>query len=178
VLKGVSIGAEPPGGEALGTALSESPIGTRATTPEGEPEEHDLEPSWTQGLPFSFSTYRARLIFEALQSAQNEESYRLRILDNFAIAGIDARAPYLQGKLPSARVLYRLGIVYRTIRLEGVPVKEPRRKGKLLESGETLMPGESVEHEGQRWTVDTVNRLARPTEYTISRAEQVPEPDA
>jgi hypothetical protein len=178
VLNGVSIGAEPPGDEALSTALSETPIGTRATTSEGEPEEHHLPGSWSGDPQFSFSTYRAQLIFEALQSTRDPESYRLRILDNFAIAGIDARAPYLQGKLPSARVLYRLGIVYRTIRLESVPVKEPRRKGKILGPGETLMPGESLEYEGQRWTVDTVNRLARPTEYTISRAEQVPEPDA
>jgi hypothetical protein len=109
---------------------------------------------------------------------RDAESYRRRILDNFAIAGIDARAPYLQGKLPSARVLYRLGIVYRTIRLTGVAVEEPRRKGKILEPGETLMTGENLEYRGQLWTVDTVNRLARPTEYTISRAEQVPEPDA
>jgi hypothetical protein len=166
VLKGVSIGAEPPGGEALSTALTESPIGTRATTPEGEPEEHHLESSWTQGLPFSFSTYRARLIFEALQSTHDEESYRLRILDNFAIAGIDANAPYLQGKLPSARVLYRLGIVYRTIRLTGVTFKEPHREH------------ESVEYQGHRWTVDMVNTLARPTSYSIVRGEQVPEPDA
>jgi hypothetical protein len=166
VLKGVSIGAEPPGGEALGTALLESPIGTQATTPEGEPEEHYLESSWTRGLPFSFSTYRARLIFEALQSAHDEQSYRLRILENFAIAGIDANAPYLQGNLPSARVLYRLGVVYRTIRLAGVRFKEPRREH------------ESVDYEGHRWTVDRVNTLDRPTSYAISRGEQVPEPDA
>jgi hypothetical protein len=178
VLKGVGIGAEPPGDEALSTALSETPIGTRATTSEGEPEEHHLPGSWSGVPQFSFSTYRAQLIFEALQSTRDAESYRRRILDNFAIAGIDARAPYLQGKLPSARVLYRLGIVYRTIRLTGVAVEEPRRKGKILEPGETLMTGENLEYRGQLWTVDTVNRLARPTEYTISRAEQVPEPDA
>jgi HopA1 effector protein family len=178
VLKGVGIGAEPPGNEALSTALTEAPIGTRATTSEGELEEHHLPGSWSGEPQFSFSTYRAQLIFEALQSTRDPGSYRRRILDNFAIAGIDARAPYLQGKLPSARVLYRLGIVYRTIRLEGVPVKEPQRKGQNLGPGETLMPGERLEHEGQLWTVDTVNRLARPTEYTISRAEQVPEPDA
>jgi hypothetical protein len=179
VLSGVSIGAEPPGDEALSTALSETPIGTRTTTSEGEPEEHHLPGSWSGDPQFSFSTYRAQLIFEALQSTRDPETYRRRILDNFAIAGIDARAPYLQGNLPSARVLYRLGIVYRTIRLTGVPVKEPRRRGKLLEPGETLMTGESLEYHGQLWTVDTVNRLARPTtEYTISRAEQVPEPHA
>jgi hypothetical protein len=59
-----------------------------------------------------------------------------------------------------------LGIVYKTIRLTDVTFKEPRREH------------ESVEYQGARWTVDTVNTLSRPTSYTISRAEQVPEPGA
>jgi hypothetical protein len=166
VLKGVSIGAEPPGGEALSTALSESPIGTQATTPEGEPEDHHLDSSWAQGPPFSFSTYRARLIFEALQSTWDVESYRARILDNFAIAGIDANAPYLQGKLPGARILYRLGIVYKTVRLTGVTFEEPRREH------------ESVKYQGHQWTVDMVNTFTRPTSYSIVRGERVPEREA
>jgi hypothetical protein len=165
VLKGVGIGAEPPGLEALETALHERPIGTRATTSEGEPEEHHLPGSWSGPPPFSFSTYRARLIFEALQSTPDVESYRQRILDNFAIGGIDASAPYLQGRLPSARVLYRLGIVYRTIRLTEVTLEDEQRR-----------EGESVTYQGHRWAVDAVNRLTRPASYTLVRAEQVPEP--
>jgi hypothetical protein len=167
VLKDVGIGAEPPGVQALATALRERPIGTRAITSEGEPEEHHLPGSWSDVPQLSFSTYRAQLIFEALQSSGDEDAYRQRILDNFAIGGIDANAPYLQGKLPSARVLYRLGIVYRTIRLTDVTLEEEQRR-----------EGESVTYQGRRWTVESVNRLTRPTSYTLARGEQVPEPRA
>jgi hypothetical protein len=167
VLKGVGIGAEPPGVQALATALSERPIGTRPITSEGEPEKHHLPGSWSDVPQLSFSTYRAQLIFEALASSGDEDAYRQRILDNFAIGGIDANAPYLQGKLPSARILYRLGIVYRTIRLTDVTLE-----------GEQRREGESVTYQGRQWAVDSVNRLTRPTSYTLARAEQVPEPRA
>jgi HopA1 effector protein family len=165
VLKGVGIGAEPPGDDALTTALHERPIGTGAMTSEGEPEDLHLPGSWSNVPRFSFSTYRAQLIFEALQSTHDSGAYRRRILDNFAIAGIDANAPYLQGDLPSARVLYRLGLVYRTIRLTGVTLE-----------GEERRVGQRLMYQGHRWDVDMVNRLTRPTSYTLVRGEQVPEP--
>lgn len=167
VLKGVSIGAEPPGANQLTTALIEKPLATGPTAPGGESEEHHLDGSRTDPTRFSFSTYRAQLIFEALKSTRDEESYRRRILENFAIGGIDASAPYLQGKLPSTRILYRLGMVYQTIRLTGVTLAEPHRPA-----------GTSVQYKGHTWSVDMVSGYGESARYVISRAEPVPEPGA
>jgi hypothetical protein len=169
VLKGVSLGAEPPTQQLASAFEARSSVpGFAWDSEKGEESEGDvhLAADFVENpFPLSFSTYRAQLIFEALVSTRDQDTYDRRVVENLALGGIDARAPFLQGE-PAALILYRLGLVYRTFRIS-LPVPSPQ--GKLPKT---------VEHDGATWNVeDPIGaRGGATTTCLISRTERVPEP--